>query len=331
MNHYLFNLIVYSPNKKRTAELKHLLNHVIEKFPCRIIQIEKTIDDVADDVKTFVTKEKFEKSGSEIICDFFNITLPVNQLDKIPFLVLPNIVADLPVYLIWGDDPTETTKTLETLQHFSTRLIYNAAWVDNLQNFANRMLKLLEILQIDSMDISWGLLSGWKDLLNQVFDSEEKINALRNCKKIKIGYSFEKKEDAIGAIYFQGFIASKMGFELIAEEIQHDHQKALCYRYNKKDINVILVPDLHHGKSPNSITEIEITAQDDTQYVINMLKNPLKVALHVSTSEACEMPSTFAIPDINRGFNFLREIFYQPPSEQYKETLKLISKVDWEK
>lgn len=328
---YLFNLIVYSPHKKRTHELKLLLNNVIEKFPCRIIQIEKSADPSANEIKAVLTKEKLGKPGSQVICDLIQINVSESQLERVPFLVLPNVVADLPVYLIWGEDPTVATKTLEALQSFSTRLIFNAAWMGNLQSFATRMLSLLKTLKIETMDISWGLLSGWKDLFAQVFDNEEKIKNLQNCKKLKISYSHENNGDAIGAIYFQGFIASQMGWELTAQEIQHDHQKALCYRYKNKDINVILNPDQNHGKAPSSITEVEVTAQDGTDYMINMLKNPLKVALHVSSNEACEMPSTFAIPDINRGFNFLREIFYQPSGEQYTQTLELISKVDWER
>ena len=328
---YLFNLIVYSPTVARSHELKEILSRVTEKFPCRIIQIEKNNDPKANEIKVKVSKEKLGKVGREVICDVINIKVSNSQMDRIPFLILPNIVADLPVYLIWGDDPTIATATLNTLQKFSTRLIFNAAWSDNIQNFSIRILELLKTIKIDSMDITWGLLSGWKNLLSKVFDSEEKLNILKNCKKLKISYVYEKPQDEIEAIYLQGFIASSMGWTLAADELQHEHQKALCYRYNNKDINVILDPVKSSDEKSKTISSFELTAKDGNTINLNSLKKGSKVILHVSSDEKCEMPCTFALSDINRGFNFLKEIFYQSTSEHYKEMLQIISKVNWEK
>ncbi len=328
---YLFNLIVYSPNESRSLELKKILSRVTEKFPCRIIQIEKNNEVDANEIKVKVWKEKLGKPGLQVTCDVINISVTESQLDRVPFLILPNIVADLPVYLIWGEDPTISTKTLEALQNISTRLIFNAAWTDNLQDFSSRMLIFLKTLKIDSMDISWGLLSSWRDLLSKVFDSPEKMHALKNCQKIKITYRYEKPQDALMAIYLQGFIASKMGWRLTAEEIQHDHHKALCYRCKNEDINVILEPiSLHEGK-PGDVACFELTARDGSFYSLNAIKTPSKVILHISSDVTCEMPCTFSLSDINRGFNFLKEIFYQPTSEQYGQMLEIVSKVNWEK
>jgi glucose-6-phosphate dehydrogenase assembly protein OpcA len=327
---YLFNLIVYSPSKERNHDLKKILSRVTEKFPCRIIHIEKITLPDANEIKVKVSKEKLGKPGAQVACDIIDISVSESQLERLPFLILPNIVADLPVYLIWGEDPTVNTKTLSVLQNFSTRLIYNSTWAEHLQDFSLRMLPFLKTLKIDAMDISWGQLSAWKDLLAQVFDSPEKIQALQNCKKIKIGYRYVEPQDAIEAIYLQGFIASTMGWKLTAEEIQHDHHKALCYRYQDKDINVILDPVSDLEAKHGTILYFELIAQDGSIYSLNS-RTPSKVVLHVSADKTCEMPCIFALPDINRGFNFLKEIFYQPPSDHYYHMLEIISQVNWEK
>lgn len=328
---YLFNLIVYSPNETRSLELKKILSRVTEKFPCRIILIEKNSDPAANEIKVKAWKEKLGKPGFQLTSDVVNISVSDSQLSRIPFLILPNIVSDLPVYLIWGEDPTVSTKTLEALQSISTRLIFNTAWIDDLQNFSARMVVLLKTLKIDSMDISWGLLSSWRDLLSKVFDSPEKMNDLQNCQKIKIAYRYEKPQDALSAIYLQGFIASRMGFELTAEEIQHQHHKALCYRYKNADINLILDPISEVEGKPGDIVSFELTTRDGSFYSLSTVKTPSKVLLHVSSDLTCEMPCTFSLPDINRGFNFLKEIFYRPTSEQYGQMLEMVSKVNWEK
>lgn len=327
---YLFNLIVYSTCETRTAELKTILSRVTEKFPCRIIQIEKICDANADEIKVSLSKEKYGKTG-QISSDIIHIFVSESQMERVPFIILPNIVSDLPVYLIWGDDPTYETKLLKSLQSFSSRLIFYAAWTQSLKDFSKRMLTFLKNLKIESMDISWALLSGWKELLAQVFDTPEKITQLQTCKKIKIAYRYGKPHDLIDSIYLQAFIASRMGWEFKAQEIQHHHQKALCYQYQGKDINVILDPIADLEGKPGSIIHFEIWAENETVYILDTSKNSTKVLLHISSEEKCELPCTFSLSDINRGSSFIREVFYQPPSEHYADTLAMISKVDWEK
>lgn len=328
---YLFNLIVFSPGETRTRELESILNRVTEKFPCRIIQIEKINAKDANEIQVSVSKEEFGKVNSRIYSDLISIKVSESQLERVPFIIIPNIVADLPVYFISLDDPTLNTKTLEALEGICTRLIFDGQFAEHLQSFSERMIPFLKKLKIETMDITWGLLSGWKDVLTGVFDSEEKIEILRHAKKIRIGYCYEKQKDFLSAIYLQGFIASEMGWELIAEEIQHGHQKALCYRYQNKDINVILEPDHQHSLKPGMITYFELTAEDGTIYSMNAHKDSPKVILHITSPLTCEMPCTYSMPDVNRGFNFLKEIFYQNTSDHYRRMLEMIAKVDWEK
>jgi len=325
---YLFNLIVYSTCKARTAELKTILTRITEKFPCRIIQIEKICEPNTDEIKVSLSKERSGKNG-QITSDIIQIFVSESQMERVPFIILPNIVADLPVYLIFGDDPTSETKLLKNMQSFSTKLIFNAAWSGSLKDFSKRMKPFLQNLKIDFMDIYWALLNGWKELLAQVFDTPLKISHLRTCKKIIINYAYEKPEDLIEAIYLTAFIASRMGWEFKAQEIQHHHKQALCYQYRGHDINVILDPVSDAQAKAGSIINFELFAENATVYKLNSLKNSSKVLLHISSDEKCEIPCTFALSDINRGNGFLREVFYQSPGHHYAETLEMISKVNF--
>lgn len=329
LNTCLFNLIIYSPNKERTKELHEILQHLLEKFPCRVIQIEKVVDPESEEIKVNASREKIGKNG--IPCDVITILASEKMLERVPFIILPNIVADLPVYLIWGEDPTLAAKTLEALQIFSTKLIFNAAWADHLQDFSQRMLIFLKTLQIETMDISWGYFNGFRNLLTEVFNTEEKVDFLRYAKKIVIKYSGNKPKDNLAAIYLQAFLASALQWKLAAEEIHHEHQKALCYTYNKNDINVILKEDTLAVNSKGAITQFEVTGRDGTHYSLCSSKNCSKAVLHITSLESCEMPCTFAITDINRGLNFLKEIFYQTTSDSYIKTIEMVAKVNWEK
>ncbi|HRD55882.1 MAG TPA: glucose-6-phosphate dehydrogenase assembly protein OpcA [Parachlamydiaceae bacterium] len=264
---------------------------------------------------------------SEVI----HILASEKELERVPFIVLPNIVADLPVYLIWGEDPTRATKILEALQSFATRLIFNAAFADHIQEFSQRMLGFLSTVKVEVMDISWGSLSSYRNLLAEVFNSQEKIEFLRSPRKIIIRYSGNGAKDNLAAIYLQAFLASSLGWKLAAEEIHHEHQKALCYTYQNQDINVILEEDTVTIASKGSLTQFEVTGKDGTSYSLYSSKNGSKVVLHISSLESCELPCTFALPDLNRGLNFLKEIFYQTPSKSYNQALEIIAKVNWEK
>src|SRR5688572_12204280 len=100
----LFNLVIYTAEEERTAYFGKLFAKISEKFPSNIIFIQAIDKPLPDKelVKKFVPENnnKSAKSGEQFI-----IKAAPDQLSQVPFILLPMLLPDLPIYLIWGQNP----------------------------------------------------------------------------------------------------------------------------------------------------------------------------------------------------------------------------------
>lgn len=325
----LFNLIVFSPNQERSAELHDIVGRITEKFPCRIIFIQNDSKKDEDYLRVIVSSAKIG-SDNAIVSDFIKITVSASQLKRIPFVILPHLVSDLPIYLLWGADPTLDLEILPHLQKLATRIVFYSKWIDHLQPFANRLLKFIDSSKTEITDATWNSLSSWRDNITQFFDSPEKIEDLRQIKKIKIAYVAEKKEDATPSIFLQGWLASQLDWKFLAKETIHNN-KYILYKSKASEIGVEIIPEARQDMPPGDVISFDVFTTTGNTYSADRRKDISKVTLHVSNSESCELPYSLSQNNLLRGFNFMKEIFYQTSGSQYKNMLWTIAQIDWEK
>ena len=114
----LFNLIIYSQDPHRSVFLKDIVQTVKETFPCRIIFIECDCKAKQNFLKVSVEEELIQKDGSIISCDRININCTPKYLNRVPYIVLPHFVPDLPSYLLWGQDPSQENENPATSAGF---------------------------------------------------------------------------------------------------------------------------------------------------------------------------------------------------------------------
>lgn len=325
----LFNLIVFSPDAKRSGELHDIVGRITEKFPCRIIFIQNDSNKDEDYLRVIVSSAKIGSSNA-IASDFIKITVSSSQIKRIPFVILPHLVSDLPIYLLWGTDPTLDLEVLPHLQKLATRLVFYSKWIDHLQPFANRLLNFISSSTTEVADATWNSLSGWRDTISQIFDTPEKLEDLRHIKKVKIAYVSEKKEDATPSIYLQGWLASQLDWKFLAKETLHG-KKYILYKSKTSEISVELAPESRQDIPAGDIIYFEVLTTTGNTYSADRTKDISKVTLHVSNPESCELPCTLSQNNLLRGVNFMKEIFYQNSGPQYKNMLWTIAQIDWER
>lgn len=323
----LFNLIVYSPSQERSQELHDIVGRITEKFPCRIIFIQNDPKKEEDYLRVIVSSAKVGTDNSGIGSDFIKMHVSASQLRRIPFVVLPHIVSDLPIYLLWGSDPTLDHDILPHLQNVATRLVFYSKWIHPLQPFANRLLSFMSTSKMDVTDATWNALNSWRDNITRIFDTPEKIEDLRQAKKVKISYV---AGDATSAIFLQGWLASQLGWKFLAKDAFQGNT-FLLYKSKTSEINVELNPEARQDISSGEIINFELTTHAGNFYNADKRKDLSKVTLHIETQQACELPWTLPQTNLLRGFNFMREIFYQNSGPQYQNMLWTIAQVDWEK
>jgi glucose-6-phosphate dehydrogenase assembly protein OpcA len=326
----LFTLIIYTSDIQRAHYFKDLMQSIVEKFPCRIIFVQESKDN--NDLKVSVATQVISEGNALFGCDQINIEAPSKDLERVPSIVIPHLVPDLPVYLIWAQDPSFKDKILSQLAKVSTRLIFDAECSTNLQDFSKKILELLENCPIETMDMNWAFLSGWRTVLTSTFDSPEKIHELQMAHLIHITYNFHPTNYIRGsetlAIYLQGWIAAQMGWKFLSTT-DDDKIRTLKYTNGSNEVVLTLQQEGSYELPCGSIVDVEISTEEDHLFTLHRQPTLAKVVVHISSLEKCELPFTLPLPNFRRGFSFVNALFYDHPGPHYRNMLKMISQVDW--
>ena len=103
----LFNLLVVAPKNQRTDYVHKITLKVLERFPSRVIfaTVDKTLS--GDSLNASVSLIPGAKGSYDVVCDYIEIAASKQSQSKIPFIILPHLLPDLPLYILWGEDPVQ--------------------------------------------------------------------------------------------------------------------------------------------------------------------------------------------------------------------------------
>ena len=326
----LFNLIIFAPDLRRANYLKLVVQDIIEKFPCRILFIHVEDDSNGNFLHVNVSTVTSDMGGTPVACDQITIDATKSFLERVPYIVIPHLLPDLPIYLLWGQNPVDEKVVLPPLLKYATRLIFDSECLETLSSFSEGILEKLKKFDFDVMDMNWALSGVWREIFVQIFDCPEKIQQLNDSQSIKIifnNYKTDLLEHAeIRAMYLQAWLASRLDWKFQSIHVK-DRDWVIIYTKNGRPITVTLTPHTQKDLSPGSIINIEITSyQNDVCHIARNQKLS-QVLVNISNAEKCELPFTLPLPDVHRGFAFLKEIFYHKMSNQYRSMLQTFSQI----
>jgi len=90
-----FNLIIYAQKNERQPYYSSLIDGVLAKFPCRVFFITSEVGQ-RDYLRTHVTTKTLAEG---IFCEVIHIDFSGSLGERVPFILLPHIIPDLPLYL----------------------------------------------------------------------------------------------------------------------------------------------------------------------------------------------------------------------------------------
>lgn len=328
----LFNLVIYAKDKKRVPFFTEIVHSFIEKYPCRVLFIQGNDQDKNAPINIQISNVIMHDGSTLIGCDQILIEAGTHHLHTIPFIILPHLIPDLPLYLLWGENPATEINILPYLQKYAQKLIFDSEWTEDLQSFSKKVLNQINRLKIDPVDFNWATLYGWRNVMAQTFDSPEKIQLFSQGSSIYISYNSIKTDllyhTEINALYLQAWLAAQLGWNIETAECD-THTQNIKYVYKRQQIEVKLIPEVHESIPPGEIYSIQIFTKEGCSIEIARQKDPSLVHVHISSSEQCELPFTLSLPNLQRGFNFIKQVFYYSPSEHYRNMLTMLSQTRW--
>lgn len=328
----LFNLIFFTKKNSRIPYMQRIAQKVVEKFPSRVIFI--TVDPDAKDnfLKTGVSILSSSKGEFDVSCDYISIETGGASNEKIPFLLLPHILPDLPVYLLWGQDLKDQDPLFSQIEPFAGRLIFDSETTDNLPQFAVKILKQHELSGCDIADLNWARMESWREMFSLAFHSQERLDQIGRSQKIALTYNSRGTpffcHTQIQALYFQAWLACQLNWSF--KSLSKD-KGALSFIYSHKGGNVEIT--LSHAEydnlPPGLILSAEILTSEKEHFAFT---RNLDILHHVtcvhSTSSKCDLPAHYVLTKAESGHSLVKEISHRGTSEHFLNVLHLIKTMD---
>lgn len=324
----LFNLIFYTNKKARAEYIRKIAEKVIEKFPSRVIFITTDTETSEDYLNTRVSVLPSSKGDSDIACDFIQIDVAGKHSERVPFVILPHIVPDLPVYTIWAEDPTESSPLFTLLQKISSRLIFDSESITDLSIFANQLLQFEQTPHLDVADLNWARMESWRDLLTSTFYTEERLDRLRKTTNIYILYNARESQFAchtqVQALYLQGWLSTQLGWNLESMD-RNEGKVTLHYSREGGKVVIALHPEMHENLKPGSIVSLDLETEHQDHFSFGRnLELPHHVYMRFSTLEKCDMPLTYIFAKDESGGALVKEICHKGTSQHFVNLLENI-------
>lgn len=296
----LFNLVVVAPDNARREYVLKITSNVIKRFPCRVIFI--TPVDILKEIKVQVSAMT-EIEG--IACDLIEIAAPPSLLHKIPFLILPHFLPDLPIYLLWAESLVKYPELHKELQKWCVRLIYDSEVSDKLSDFCKSLLAQAASREV--ADLNWARTENWRELIAATFYSETRLDSLQKAKTVEICYNdYETPffcHTKIQALYLEAWLSTRL----------------------KWSPTITLLPQKNRELAPGTVLSVDILCQDQYHYSFHRdPKHPHQVVTIICDEDKCDTPSRFIFSKAQTGLSLVNLIYHPDPSTHFPMMLSYL-------
>lgn len=328
----LFNLIFFTYKEHRSAYIQRLAQKVVEKFPSRVIFVSVDSKATQDFLKTEVSILSSSKGEFDVACDYIQIEAGGSHHERIPFVVLPHLLPDLPVYLLWAEDPCKSDPLCDHLGQLAGRLIFDSESTENLPHFASSLLEYHSKLHCDIADLNWARIESWRDMLSMAFYSEDKLKQVQHAKQISILFNAQETaffcHTKIQAIYLQAWLSCQLRWEFQALKIEKNNL-SFIYKGELNPIEITLSSEQHANLPPGLILSVEMMTTENEQFKFcRNLDRMHQITFQHSTLSQCDLPSYYIFTKAESGHSLVKEVCHRGTSEHFLKVLNLIKKMD---
>jgi glucose-6-phosphate dehydrogenase assembly protein OpcA len=321
----LFNLIIYTADEQRRNYYNDLVTTLIQRFPCRIISIEHNPLERQTNYEVIETTLSSTGDGVSMVCNKTIIRSSGDGIKRVPFTILSTLSPDIPIFLLWGVDPTVDDYILPSLQHFANQLIFDSENTSDLKAFAQRLLEKRKKWGFRIVDMNWTRFSGWRQVLVQTFDTKSRIEDLYKLTDVEITYnllsspSFNHQE--LQATFMEAWLASRLKWK--PNNTEKDSRG-----YTTSQGSHLRVTMKHGSKTtfaPGALLSIDMKTDNGNSTLLSRTeKSPKQVAVHLSSLETCQLPFSITLNSMTQGPTFIKQMLYTPVSVHYFNALEAI-------
>lgn len=322
----LFTLVLCTQKHACDLFFRKTIDSIISKFPGRIIAITRE-----PEAKEPYLNVRVEGApiGASLFCEKIFIDVGGSYEERVPSLVLPHILSDLPAYLIWSGIPPLDYPLLS----YAKRVIIESETTSNLKSSLMELAHLIKVLPCELSDLTWSSTEGWRKILVDIF-KEDEGRALNELKDLTITYYNAPSNltafPGLRALYVQGWLALYQNWQFLSVN-KDKGNLVLEYQSTFGKHRVTLHPEAPIEPLPlpmGAITSLELESDYlDAHWVCKRNPSKPQVFVQYSDKKHCHLPTVTALTGAKEGEEIIEELFRPQPQGSYLKVLELLSKM----
>lgn len=325
----LFNLLIYEESSEPHTVLHSTLEDVASKYPCRMISIYEDKKTSSNKLKAHVSADLIGEGTNLVAHDHIQIEMPTQMRLQAPFLVLPHILPDLPIFLLWAQNPTNDNDVFPHMKELANHIIFDSSCVHDIQKYSSDILSKIKDFKGGISDLNWAMLDPWRDLFRRGANTPQKIQELANAKTVRIEYVKTEScdyNDKLPAIYFQAWIATCLNWSFVSYE-SYEGNSRITYKNLQGNITITLAP-IKSKRPHGTLSCVSITSHNKYTFLFKQdLEKPF-VTIHCASVDRCEFPATHYLnPETGHEF-LIKRVLQNFTSKHYMSSLKLLAEME---
>ncbi len=274
------NLVVYVDNDEAAGRASETIAHVAAHDPNRAIVVVAEPEASPSQLDTWISAHCFLPSSNspQVCCEQITVSARGDAVEQAPGLVLPLLVADLPVVLWWVGDPPLGTDTFDRYADAANQVILDSAsFADPCQGLQALARRTRGQLRPAMSDLNWSRLTGLRELASQFFDAPEMLSYLGGITSVSVEYSARPggPGSSAQAALLVGWLGSRLGWTLApGQAASLSCASADFLAADGAKVQIQLVPAERADVEPGFVVGLTIQARDRCRATFSIETEP---------------------------------------------------------
>lgn len=193
----LHNLIAYTERQDIYESFNQPIVDITQLYPCRVIVLHAEPGNPVSGIEAWITAHCHLQTSTakQICCEQITIHATGDDVQQIPSLVVPLLVADLPTTLWWREDGGFNSKLFLQLAEASNEILVQSNDYEN----PNQVFTEIDRLSANPdfhtpmVDLAWQRIQVWREIIAYLFDKPEFQEDVHHIQSIRIEFNGEEK------------------------------------------------------------------------------------------------------------------------------------------
>lgn len=265
-------LLAVASTERTALRMTDVIGHLVAQHPCRSILL-RLRDDAEDRLEAFIALHcgRGAPGRAPVCCEQITVEAAGRALARVPGLIFPLLVPDLPVYVWWPEEVPygggPSGDVLRRLIEVADALVVDSGTLAEPVEALAGLAALARPLPRGLRDLTWGRLTPWRDLLAQTFDPEPMAAALDRVDQVHIVSSGPAGTQPVGGLLLLGWLGSRLGWEPEGPAVRTGDQVEGRCRRSGGTIHVRLAG----GSGP--VTSVELAAGGQDRVLVRLSRS----------------------------------------------------------